>query len=357
PGAHAARGTARGKAWPHARCGHARADPAARAADGAGAARPAIRRDAQAAAFRARQRKPAAIARRRPAQGVAAASRRDPRAAAWRALRDARPRPDRRTRARRAAGIASVPFRGASLARSTRRVEGARGTRRARHPGARKRHGRGARHAVREARHHAQAHRNDARDLEHAAALRGALGQPSIPPGRIAALSHGLRLSRLARGKRRSGGGARRLVARVPCGRRGDAQGHAAARHRSAQTPPAPAAQEAALGARPHSRVTLAYIGIGSNLDEPQAQVESAVAELAALPRTRLSARSSLYRSAPLGYPAQADFVNAPLTLDLDLLLFGDARIDEPQLTVPHPRMHERAFVLRPLVEIAPRAV
>jgi 2-amino-4-hydroxy-6-hydroxymethyldihydropteridine diphosphokinase len=136
--------------------------------------------------------------------------------------------------------------------------------------------------------------------------------------------------------------------------------------------------------------VTLAYIGIGSNLDEPQAQVESAVADLAALPRTRLSARSSLYRSAPLGYAAQADFVNAvaeidtalgarellaelqaiearharrrsfanaPRTLDLDLLLFGDARIDEPQLTVPHPRMHERAFVLRPLVEIAPRAV
>jgi 2-amino-4-hydroxy-6-hydroxymethyldihydropteridine diphosphokinase len=136
--------------------------------------------------------------------------------------------------------------------------------------------------------------------------------------------------------------------------------------------------------------VTVAYIGIGSNLDEPQAQVENAVAELATLPRTRLSARSSLYRSAPLGYAAQGDFVNAvavidtalgaqellaelqaiearhgrrrsfanaPRTLDLDLLLFGDARIDEPQLVVPHPRMHERAFVLRPLVEVAPQAM
>jgi 2-amino-4-hydroxy-6-hydroxymethyldihydropteridine diphosphokinase len=136
--------------------------------------------------------------------------------------------------------------------------------------------------------------------------------------------------------------------------------------------------------------VTVAYIGIGSNLDEPQAQVENAVAELATLPRTRLSARSSLYRSAPLGYAAQADFVNAvavvdtalgahellaelqaiearhgrrrtfanaPRTLDLDLLLFGDSRIDEPQLVVPHPRMHERAFVLRPLVEIAPQVM
>jgi 2-amino-4-hydroxy-6-hydroxymethyldihydropteridine diphosphokinase len=136
--------------------------------------------------------------------------------------------------------------------------------------------------------------------------------------------------------------------------------------------------------------VTVAYIGIGSNLDEPQAQVEDAVGELAALAHTRLTARSSLYRSAPLGYAAQADFVNAvavidtalgarellaelqaiearhgrrrsfanaPRTLDLDLLLFGDARIDEPQLVVPHPRMHERAFVLRPLVEVAPHAM
>jgi len=135
--------------------------------------------------------------------------------------------------------------------------------------------------------------------------------------------------------------------------------------------------------------VTLAYIGIGSNLDEPQAQVESALKELAGLPRTRLSARSSLYRSAPLGYAAQPDFINtvaevdtelgahellaelqriearhgrrrnfanAPRTLDLDLLLYGDARINEPPLGVPHPRMHERAFVLRPLVEIAPLA-
>jgi 2-amino-4-hydroxy-6-hydroxymethyldihydropteridine diphosphokinase len=135
--------------------------------------------------------------------------------------------------------------------------------------------------------------------------------------------------------------------------------------------------------------VTLAYIGIGSNLDQPEARVERALEELARLPQTRLSARSSLYRSTPVGYAAQPDFINAvaeldtelaarellaelqsiearhgrrrsfanaPRTLDLDLLLYGDARIDGPQLVVPHPRMHERAFVLRPLVEIAPHA-
>ena len=136
--------------------------------------------------------------------------------------------------------------------------------------------------------------------------------------------------------------------------------------------------------------MTLAYIGIGSNLDQPRSQVERAFDELARLPRTRLLARSSLYRSAPVGYAAQPDFVNAvaaldtalaasellrelqaieshharkrsfanaPRTLDLDLLLFGSASIDEPHLQVPHPRMHERAFVLAPLVEIAPQAL
>ena len=135
--------------------------------------------------------------------------------------------------------------------------------------------------------------------------------------------------------------------------------------------------------------MTLAYVGIGSNLDEPQAQVSRAFDELAGLRRTRFAARSSLYRSAPLGHAAQPDFINAvaaldtelsadellgelqaieqrhgrrrsfrnaPRTLDLDLLLYGDARIAQPDLVVPHPRMHERAFVLRPLLEILPGA-
>jgi len=134
--------------------------------------------------------------------------------------------------------------------------------------------------------------------------------------------------------------------------------------------------------------VTLAYVGIGSNLDDPVKQVQTAFDELAALPATRLAARSSLYRSAPVGYAAQPEFVNAvagldtslaarellaelqrieerhgrrrsfanaPRTLDLDLLLYGREEISAPALTVPHPRMHERAFVLRPLVEIAPQ--
>jgi len=134
--------------------------------------------------------------------------------------------------------------------------------------------------------------------------------------------------------------------------------------------------------------VTAAYIGIGSNLDDPRAQVLSAFEELDALPHTRLVKKSSLYRSAPLGYAAQPDFVNAvaqietglpaerllaelqaiearhgrkrsfvnaPRTLDLDLLLYGAAALSTPNLEVPHPRMHERAFVLKPLLEIAPQ--
>ena len=134
--------------------------------------------------------------------------------------------------------------------------------------------------------------------------------------------------------------------------------------------------------------MTVAYVGIGSNLDDPRAQVLAAFEELDRLPDTRLVRRSSLYRTAPMGHEAQPDFVNAvaqletglpaerllgelqeierrhgrersfrnaPRTLDLDLLLFGDAKLSLPQLTVPHPRMRERAFVLKPLLEIAPQ--
>jgi 2-amino-4-hydroxy-6-hydroxymethyldihydropteridine diphosphokinase len=132
--------------------------------------------------------------------------------------------------------------------------------------------------------------------------------------------------------------------------------------------------------------VTVAFLGIGSNLQDPRRQVEAALQELDQLPHTRLVRRSSLYRSAPLGHADQPDFINAvaqvetglsaerllaelqgveerhgrvrtfanaPRTLDLDVLVFGDLEMESEKLTVPHPRMHERAFVLRPLVEIA----
>ena len=132
---------------------------------------------------------------------------------------------------------------------------------------------------------------------------------------------------------------------------------------------------------------TKAFIGLGANHGDPEAQVRRALLALAGLPGTRLVAASSLYRSAPVGYTVQPDFVNAvaqvetrlgagallrellatearfgrarqfpnaPRTLDLDLLLYGDRVISEPGLIVPHPRMHERAFVLAPLAEIAP---
>jgi 2-amino-4-hydroxy-6-hydroxymethyldihydropteridine diphosphokinase len=135
--------------------------------------------------------------------------------------------------------------------------------------------------------------------------------------------------------------------------------------------------------------VTAAYIGLGSNLHEPRAQVVEAFDELAALPHTRLVARSPLYRSAPVEAPGQPDFVNAvaavetelsaaqlleglqgiearharqrstrnaPRTLDLDLLLYDEMSLSSPLLTLPHPRMHLRAFVLRPLLDLDPRA-
>lgn len=131
----------------------------------------------------------------------------------------------------------------------------------------------------------------------------------------------------------------------------------------------------------------LAFIGLGSNLEDPRSQLQRAFADLDQLPGTRLIARSSLYRSAPLGYPDQPDFVNAvakiataltpqallqellqiehqhgrertfrnaPRTLDMDVLLYDDVQLHEHGLTIPHPQMHLRAFVLQPLLEIAP---
>lgn len=133
-----------------------------------------------------------------------------------------------------------------------------------------------------------------------------------------------------------------------------------------------------------------AYIGLGSNLNDPSRQIERAFGLLDALPDTRLVMQSSLYRSAPFGPVEQPDYVNAvallittlgawtllgrlqkierqqgrkagvrwgPRVLDLDLLLYGDRRIDEPSLTVPHAGIAERNFVLWPLREIAPELV
>ena len=132
-----------------------------------------------------------------------------------------------------------------------------------------------------------------------------------------------------------------------------------------------------------------ACVALGANLGDALASVRQALTDLNRLPQTRVLACSRLYRSAP--HEAQGpDFINAvarletrltapdllaqlqalelaagrerpyrnaPRTRDLDLLLYGDARIDSPQLTLPHPRLHERAFVLRPLAEVAPERV
>jgi 2-amino-4-hydroxy-6-hydroxymethyldihydropteridine diphosphokinase len=131
----------------------------------------------------------------------------------------------------------------------------------------------------------------------------------------------------------------------------------------------------------------IAYVGVGANLDHPRDQVEQGIDALRTLPQTQVTARSSLYASAPVDAPGP-DYVNAvvalrtsldaaallqalhgiearfgreraarnaPRTLDLDLLLHGDTRSDEPSLQLPHPRLHQRAFVLQPLLEIAPQ--
>lgn len=139
---------------------------------------------------------------------------------------------------------------------------------------------------------------------------------------------------------------------------------------------------------------TRAYVAFGANLGDPAAAFALALERIAALPGTRIAARSALYRTAPVGVgvdlSGQPDYTNAvialdttlaphalldallaieheggrtrdyhqaPRTMDLDLLLHGDTVLDDPGLVLPHPRMHQRAFVLQPLAEIAPTAV
>jgi 2-amino-4-hydroxy-6-hydroxymethyldihydropteridine diphosphokinase len=136
------------------------------------------------------------------------------------------------------------------------------------------------------------------------------------------------------------------------------------------------------------SNLQRAYIGLGSNLDQPAEQLRAALAAIAALPDTTLEAVSSLYASSPLGPADQPDYVNAvaaldthltplelldclqqieqqqgrqrkaerwgPRTLDLDILLYGQQVIDLPRLQVPHYHLQARPFVLYPLAEIAP---
>jgi 2-amino-4-hydroxy-6-hydroxymethyldihydropteridine diphosphokinase len=136
--------------------------------------------------------------------------------------------------------------------------------------------------------------------------------------------------------------------------------------------------------------VSLVYIGLGANLDQPQQQLEQAFIELARLPNSALIAQSSLYHSKPVGPQDQPDYVNAvalletqlePLdlldalqqleqdhgrirkrhwgerTLDLDIILIDDCVIDNERLKVPHPFAQQRSFVLYPLSEITPELV
>ena len=132
------------------------------------------------------------------------------------------------------------------------------------------------------------------------------------------------------------------------------------------------------------------YVGLGSNLDAPKQQLRQAFDELKQLPHTQLIRHSQLYRSDPVGPPGQPDYINAvaelstrlqpemlldqlqaleqvhrrvrqqhwgPRTLDLDILLFGNLQLDSERLTLPHPHMTERSFVLYPLREVAPNLI
>ncbi len=136
--------------------------------------------------------------------------------------------------------------------------------------------------------------------------------------------------------------------------------------------------------------MTAAYLGLGSNLGDRLAHLQGAVDALAATSGIGVLAVSRVYETAPVGGPAQEDYLNAvvaidtelrprelldvamaveqradrvrtvrwgPRTLDVDVLVYDDERVDEPDLEIPHPRMHDRAFVLAPLHDVAPDRV
>jgi 2-amino-4-hydroxy-6-hydroxymethyldihydropteridine diphosphokinase len=138
-------------------------------------------------------------------------------------------------------------------------------------------------------------------------------------------------------------------------------------------------------------KMTAAYVGLGSNLGDREATLGAALSRLAAAPGVALTAVSSFRETEPVDVEDQPRFVNAaaaletelepralleqllaierelgrtrtgvrfgPRTIDLDLLLYSDLRVDEPGLTIPHPRLHERSFVLEPLAELDPTLV
>jgi 2-amino-4-hydroxy-6-hydroxymethyldihydropteridine diphosphokinase len=136
--------------------------------------------------------------------------------------------------------------------------------------------------------------------------------------------------------------------------------------------------------------VTRAYLALGSNLGDRRAHLQQAVDSLAAMPDVRVVAVSNVYETAPVGGPVQDDYYNAvvaadvnvepqdllkiaqqlehdaarvrgerwgPRTLDVDILLVDDLRVETPELTIPHPRMWQRGFVLAPLRDVAPELV
>ena len=222
--------------------------------------------------------------------------------------------------------------------------------------------------------------------LAHAASCPhwlGPLGTAEVRAGEVVCPWHGYRFD-VRSGRRCDASGPMRLP---PAPRVFEAEGHLWLEVSSRSDPTSQRARGAAPRDSPGDVATDAAIGLGANLADREASLRAAVAELEATPGIRVVAGSSLYETDPVGGPEQGAYLNGalrlettlaphellarlqeieakagrvrsgvrdePRTLDLDLLLYGDRILATPDLVVPHPRLHERAFALEPLAEVA----
>src|SRR6185503_20972168 len=312
------RRAARGEAGARDRRADPRAHQGAAPSPGERAPCAALRGDPEAPPLGQRRRVRAAPARARAAPRVAAVARYRARGPAHGPVRHGGVARHRRAPRRRQARVARVPAGRPPLGPGAEEPGEIRGARPADDSRAALRDARGAGRAARVARHPAALRRDHEGAVAPAATVPAARGAAPLPAARAPEVPRRLRLLRAAGGLGRCAAGSREVVGTLPARESRRARAHARGRGGGAPEEAPPQAQQAqgpgggaARGIRGGAGMTRAAIALGSNLDDPEAHVKRGFDDLAALPGTKLLARSKLYRTKPVGYADQPDFINA----------------------------------------------